>query len=260
MSVAAVSEPDGPSSARARAETIELASTETFEQALVRETLRSERLRLGIIAVLLGINFIRWVAIWLFAPLGLEARVQAPIDFKALTVLSGIALVYEVVAVAMVTRALRHGYQPPRVARYVNAFIETSIPTLSLVFGVETSSPAYLLALPIPWFYFLFIMLSTLRLDFRLCAFTGFVAAVEYAWLAAHYPQPAADWPDRPEHRGTDLARRPSRHPVRVRPAGRADQRPDPAPVRRALRSVEDRHRVVGCSASTSRRPSSISS
>jgi hypothetical protein len=45
VGVAAASAPDGRSSAgRVRAETIELESNETFEQALVRETLRSERL------------------------------------------------------------------------------------------------------------------------------------------------------------------------------------------------------------------------
>jgi adenylate cyclase len=58
---------------------------------------------------------------------------------------------------------------------------------LTLVLGIQASSPAYVLAIPIPWFYFLFIILSTLRLSFALCFFTGFVAAAEYAWLAYHY-------------------------------------------------------------------------
>ena len=35
-----------------------------------------------------------------------------------------------------------------------------------------------------PTLYFLFILLATLRLDFALCAFTGLVAAVEYAAVA----------------------------------------------------------------------------
>jgi adenylate cyclase len=40
------------------------------------------------------------------------------------------------------------------------------------------------LLLPSAFVYFVFILLSTLRLDFGLCAFTGFVAAIEYAAVA----------------------------------------------------------------------------
>ena len=38
--------------------------------------------------------------------------------------------------------------------------------------------------MPSAFVYFLFIVLATLRLDFALCAFTGFVASVEYAGVA----------------------------------------------------------------------------
>ena len=177
----------GSVAGRIPTDTIEIRTEETFEQAITRETLLSERLRISIIAGLLGLNLLRWIIVSIFFPRGLENQIGAPIDFRALMVLWAIAFAYEVGAVLMVTRALRHGYAPPRIARYINAFIETSIPTLTLVFGMEASSPAYLLVLPIPWVYFGFILLSTLRLDFSLCAFTGFVAAAEYGWLAFHY-------------------------------------------------------------------------
>jgi len=46
---------------------------------------------------------------------------------------------------------------------------------------------------PSPGSTFVFIILSTLRPRFlALCAFTGLCAGVEYAWLAAYYPHPAA--------------------------------------------------------------------
>jgi adenylate cyclase len=185
------------------------------------------------------------VVVWLVDPLGMEEQVQAPIDVKALTILAAIAFVYELIAVTMVTRALRHGYKPPRIARYVNALVETSIPTLGLVLGVQVSSPAYLLVLPITWFYFVFILLSTLRLDFRLCAFTGIVAAAEYGWLAWHYlnlPQTDAIDPS---------IASPIWHVARVGILLACGLLAGVISIQirrqfaRALRSVEDRHRVV---------------
>ena len=175
------------------ADTIEFRAEETFEDALTRETLRSERLRLAIVAGLIGVIFMRQLIIWLLFPLELDEQTSALIDHQALTVILGLAFVSELVALFMVNRALRLGLRPPSVVRYVNALVETSIPTLALTLGIATTSPAYLLALPVAWGYFLFIILATLRLDFRLCAFTGLVAAVEHLWLAVHLlgqPQP----------------------------------------------------------------------
>ena len=87
-------------------------------------------------------------------------------------------------AAGVLTIFLRRGRNFPVFGRYANALIETSFPTLLL----------YLLAqyLPAPivfgmWpslLYFVFIILSTLRLDFALSAFTGTVAAVELFALA----------------------------------------------------------------------------
>jgi adenylate cyclase len=66
----------------------------------------------------------------------------------------------------------------------VNALIEASLPTLVILYYMTVVSPAEALLLPPVFFYFVFILLSTLSLEFRLCLFTGLVAAVEYACLA----------------------------------------------------------------------------
>ena len=47
--------------------------------------------------------------------------------------------------------------------------------------------PLYVLQSPLGLLYAVFIVLSTLRLDFRLCAFTGLVAAAEYVALSFAY-------------------------------------------------------------------------
>jgi adenylate cyclase len=91
---------------------------------------------------------------------------------------------YELFAAGLLTVFIRRGRNFPVIGRYVNAFVETSFPTVLLyllagylfapaVFGTWTAM-----------LYFLFIILSTLRLDFKLSAFTGAVAAVELFVLA----------------------------------------------------------------------------
>ena len=71
--------------------------------------------------------------------------------------------------------------RPPRaMLRYVNAFFETSIPTLMLFIAVSLMGPRDALGSPAFLLYFFFIKLSILRLEMRLCLFTGMVAAAEH--------------------------------------------------------------------------------
>ena len=71
--------------------------------------------------------------------------------------------------------------------RYIGALIETSIPTLMLSLQIESMGPIRALGFVMPLVYFIFIILSTLRLDYWLSTFTGFVAAVELFAMAMHY-------------------------------------------------------------------------
>ena len=70
--------------------------------------------------------------------------------------------------------------------RYLSAFIETSIPTLGMFVSGQFLGPVYGLYTPAIMVYGIFIVLSVLRLDFRLCVFTGAVAAIEYVALAIY--------------------------------------------------------------------------
>ena len=68
--------------------------------------------------------------------------------------------------------------------RYLSAFIETSIPTLGMYVAGKFLGPVYGLYTPAPMVYGIFIVLSVLRLDLRLCVFTGVVAGLEYIALS----------------------------------------------------------------------------
>jgi adenylate cyclase len=166
---------------------VDVQADETFEHSLTGAMLRSERLRLGIMAAILGLSFARWIAEWLVVLSGLGVETRPRASLWALTIVGGAAFAYELYALFVATRALRLGQRPSMFIRYRNAFIETTLPTLVLLIGAEAAGPSYLEVVPVAWFYFPFIILATLRLDFWLCAFTGLVAAVEYGALSVHY-------------------------------------------------------------------------
>ena len=65
--------------------------------------------------------------------------------------------------------------------RYINAFVEITLPTVALIIYSFNLPSIYPLFTPIALLYFLIIMLSALELDFKLCVFSGTVAAIQYA-------------------------------------------------------------------------------
>jgi adenylate cyclase len=96
-------------------------------------------------------------------------------------------LCYELAIRYLLGSWLRRGKAAPGALRYLNAFVETSVPSILIVLVSREIDPLYVLQSPLGLLYAVFIVLSTLRLDFRLCAFTGLVAALEYVALSFAY-------------------------------------------------------------------------
>ena len=108
-------------------------------------------------------------------------------------------IAYELALRAAIARLIRQGRQPATAQRFLNALIETSIPTLMLFLAVSFMGARDALGSPAFLLYFFFILLSILQLDFRLCLFTGLVAAVEhflFAWYVTggFTPEEALMW------------------------------------------------------------------
>jgi adenylate cyclase len=75
--------------------------------------------------------------------------------------------------------------------RYINAFIEISLPSAALIIYSFNLPSVYPLFTPIALLYFLIIMLSALELDFKLCVFSGTMAALQYSiivWFLLNKP------------------------------------------------------------------------
>jgi adenylate cyclase len=156
----------------------------TFQRLLNGEILLSERRRMVILAALQAFILVLILLAATFVPGFVRSIYHDRLPIRAASAAFSAFVAYELFAAGLLTVFIRRGRNFPVIGRYVNAFVETSFPTVLLyllagylfapaVFGTWTAM-----------LYFLFIILSTLRLDFKLSAFTGAVAAVQLFALA----------------------------------------------------------------------------
>jgi adenylate cyclase len=156
-----------------------------FQRLLNREILVSERRRMLILAALQAFILVLILLAAEFAPSLIRSIYHNRLPVHAALAAFSAFVVYELFASALLTIFLRRGRNFPVFGRYVNALVETSFPTVLLfLLAGYLSAPVIFEAWP-ALLYFLFIVLSTLRLDFWLSAFTGAVAAAELFVLAS---------------------------------------------------------------------------
>jgi adenylate cyclase len=155
-----------------------------FESALRREVLRSERRRVlwqagvlaGVLAAMLLARFAAPEMLWTY----FHGRMAATTPLFVLLPF----IAYELLGAAIFARFIRRDRDIFLIGRYANALIETSLPTVILYVLAQATEPAAAFGAWPLLLYFVFIIMSTLRLDFALSAFTGAVAAIELFVLA----------------------------------------------------------------------------
>ncbi|HVY45945.1 MAG TPA: adenylate/guanylate cyclase domain-containing protein [Minicystis sp.] len=155
-----------------------------FEKALTREILISERLRVTLLFLIPGVGMILFLALSAVYPDLSHRLFRVEMDRLRVGAFLGVVAVYEFFSLFQVERLIRGSLKPPVLRRYVNAAIEVSLPTFVVLYYMTVVSPVDALLLPPATVYFIFILLSTLRLDFGLSFFTGAVAAFEYGVVA----------------------------------------------------------------------------
>jgi adenylate cyclase len=96
-------------------------------------------------------------------------------------------ILFEAGVYALVRRQLRLGGELPAPRRYLGALIEMSFPSAALMLHIDNMGSVQALGFVVPFSYFIFIILSTLRLDFWLSVFSGAVGAAELFALAMWY-------------------------------------------------------------------------
>ena len=164
---------------------------------LMREVMRSELMR---VRALIIVGLVILTSVWLVHVFDadLVRRVWHGVNPAKIYFVLFAFIVFEVWVYTQIRRHMRLDRDLPVFRRYVGALIETSMPTVGLALHIESMGPVQALGFVMPLVYFIFIILSTLRLDFFLSTFTGFVAASELFAMAMHY-QPAVNPDPEPE-------------------------------------------------------------
>lgn len=157
---------------------------EAFERRLVREILVAERFRALFLFAIPTILLFALVVIGGAYPdtvaTILHGRFdRAPVGFFLMATAG-----FELYVLIWIRRLLEKHDRPKWFRRYAHAFVETSIPTAVILYYASNDGPTEAMLMPSAFVYSIFILLSTLGLDFFLCTFVGFVAAAEYAAIA----------------------------------------------------------------------------
>jgi adenylate cyclase len=150
--------------------------SDELEKELGRQILISEKLRAALQA---GMGAAIFVILAIVGGLYLLRATPLP-GYKWALVIVVVATAYELITRKLFDYQLRRDARAPLLGRYLNAVIETSIPTVVILVFTQTSNPDVALTSAASYAYYFFIILSALRLDFWLSAFTGFVAALGY--------------------------------------------------------------------------------
>lgn len=161
--------------------------SEDFERELTREVLRTELLRVRALIITGCVMILFLTATYLIDP-AIVNRVWRGTEglVREYGLLAGFVL-FEVWVHSQIRRYLKLDRDLPVIRRYIGATIETSLPTIILILQIHSMGASQALGFVLPLAYFILIILSTLRLDFWLSTFTGFVAAAELLAVALYY-------------------------------------------------------------------------
>jgi len=158
--------------------------TDGYADALRREILRNEQRRMRAVAIILAVLLAGTVCSAALLPDLTHRLFKGGIDPVLPLTAIGPFVVYEILALTFLRYRIARDKDFPRYGRFANAFLETSLPSV-IIYGLSRQmDPAYVFGFWPPLLYFIFIVLSTLRLDFWLSLWTGVVAATQQLLLA----------------------------------------------------------------------------
>lgn len=165
-----------------------------FQRALTQQVMATELLRIkALIGTTVLLSVILWT-VYFLAPEKVSQVWHGNLKPHYLYSVMVPFILFELWVHGAITRHMREGRDLPLFRRYLGALIETSMPTVALALHINAMGSVAALGFVVPMTYFIFIILSTLRLDFWLSTFTGFVAATELFLMALFYhPDPGPE-------------------------------------------------------------------
>ena len=170
-----------------------------YANELRREIMRSEVQRVRMLAIVLGVLLVMTVSAANFFPEFAHRMFRGGI--AGWVPLAGIGpfFLYEVVVLFVLRWRATRDTDFPRIGRFANALVETSLPSVIIYILSSHMDVSTVLGYWPPMLYFVFILLSTLRLDFWLSVWTGAIAAVQLLALSA-WLMPLEAFSEVPEH------------------------------------------------------------
>jgi len=155
-----------------------------FEEIFSEEIISNESFRSKVLAGIIGFLIVVVLLISLVFEEQFKDISQFPIIIQLTLIILGVIFIRALVVSRAARRWNRYGVKAFIAIRYVNAFVEISIPSAILIIYSFKLPSIYPLLTPLALLYFLIIMLSALELDFKLCVFSGTIAAIQYITIA----------------------------------------------------------------------------
>ena len=155
-----------------------------FQQQLNQELLRSEQRRIVIIIfIFLFLMAYRLVQGYFFEMDKETQHVQA--SSTVVVVFPFLVILFEFISLLYINRQIKSGRNKiPYIKQYLHTAVEISLPSF-IILTVASQFPTYdVMKSPALYIYFIFIILSTLRLNFSLSFVCGFLSATSYFVLA----------------------------------------------------------------------------
>src|SRR6478752_6663133 len=163
-----------------------------FQHALMQEVMKTELLRINALIATALVLCVIVTIVYFFATEAIVRVWHGNLTPRYLYSIIGPFVLFEWWVHGSIQRHMKRGRDLPMYRRYIGALIETSMPTVALALHIDGMGSVAALGFVAPMIYFIFIILSTLRLDFWLSTFTGAVAATQLFGMAMFY-HPAAD-------------------------------------------------------------------
>ncbi len=148
------------------------------------EIYSGERLRTGILIGLLALEGFLFLLVYLFYQHEYLKLFSTSLAIHAILIFLVIIVIYELILHFYRQHRGTSRHRSQVVSGYVNAFFEVTLLSLLLAFIVKDSGQITILHSPAALTYFIFIILSTLRLNFKLSLFTGALSAAAYMLIS----------------------------------------------------------------------------
>jgi adenylate cyclase len=161
-------------------------SYNALEEQLRQEMVLGEKFRLFILAIVLAVLLLISSFLYLMFQEELDAILQSKV-FIWIVILLGFLLLRSYNIQKLIAYRIKKGKTFNPLLRYLNVSFEISVPTVLILLVSQNIIPIYAMTTPIVFFYFIFIVLSTLELDFKISLFTGAFAAIQFFLLSLYF-------------------------------------------------------------------------